>query len=184
MGRPGCGKGTQIELLLQKFPEYETLHLGQIFRDMAAEPTFLGQKIKTGLDAGYLMPHWLASYFFKNKVLHLAPERGVLFEGSARKVAEAEDVDEVLTWMERSYRIILLDVPKETIMERLRGRRESEDRADDRARSIELRLEEYEKYTVPAIQFFKDKNLLIEIDGSQPIDAVHADIVASVTALP
>lgn len=184
MGRPGCGKGTQTELLLQKFPDFESFSMGTQFRAISNEDSFLGKKIKATIDAGMLSPHWFASYLFKHKILHLSPEAGIIFEGIARKEAEARDLHETMEWLERPYRVINLEVPAEHILDRLEERGKTSGRADDHKKSIEVRLTEYDKHTAFSLAYLREEGVVIDINGTQSIEAIHDEILTAVTGLP
>lgn len=184
MGRPGCGKGTQTDLLLEKYPDFEMFSMGAQFRAISNEDSFLGRKIKSIIDAGMLSPHWFASYLFKHKILHLAPEAGVIFEGVARKEAESRDFHETMEWLERPYRVIHLDVPQEVIRERLEERGKTSGRIDDHKKSIDTRLEEYEKHTALSLAYLRDEGMVVDIDGTKSPAEIHQSILAALEKLP
>lgn len=184
MGRPGCGKGTQAELVLKKFPDFETFSMGSQFRSISNDDSFLGRKIKTTIESGLLSPHWFASYLFKHKILHLAHEAGIIFEGVGRKEPEARDLHEVMEWLERPYRVIHLDVPAEVITERLHERNKGGGRADDHKKSIEVRLEEYEKHTSFSLAYLREKGVVIDIDGNRSQEETHNAVMAVLDSLP
>lgn len=184
MGRPGCGKGTQTDLLLEKYPDFEMFSMGGQFRAISSEDSFLGKKIKATIDAGMLSPHWFAAYLFKHKVLHLSPEAGIIFEGVARKEPEARDLHETMEWLERPYRVIHLDVPAEVIRARLIERGKTSGRVDDITKSIDTRLHEYEKHTALSLAYLRDEGVVIDIDGTKSPDEAHALVMAALEHLP
>ncbi len=184
MGRPGSGKGTQTNLLLEQFPDFETFSMGTQFRAISHEDTFLGKKIKATIDAGLLSPHWFAAYLFKHKILHLSPEAGIVFEGVARKETEARDLHETMDWLERPYRVINLEVPPEHILSRLEERGKTSGRADDHHKSISVRLTEYDKHTAYSLAYLREQGVVIDVDGTAAPDVIHAEIMRKISVLP
>jgi adenylate kinase len=179
LGRPGCGKGTQASMLLQTLPGFSEFSMGDRFRAIAKEDTFLGRKVDDTINAGLLTPHWFAAYLFEDHILKLDPEVGVIYEGVARRPQEASDLHQVMEWLNRPYRVLHLDVPEAVIIERLHGR----GRADDKQKSIEVRLEEYRAHTEASLSFFRERGVVVEINGDQGPEDVHREIILKLDQL-
>lgn len=173
LGRPGCGKGTQASRLLETLPDFSEFSMGDRFRAIAKQDTFLGRKVHDTINAGLLTPHWFAAYLFEDHILELDPGVGVIYEGVARRPQEASDLHQVMEWLNRPYRVVHLDVPEEVIIERLKER----GRSDDKHKSIEVRLQEYKAHTEGSLAFFREQGVVIEINGNQTPDEVHEEIV-------
>lgn len=179
LGRPGCGKGTQARLLLNTLPDFSEFSMGDRFRAIAKESTFLGRKVRDTIEAGCLTPHWFAAYLFEDHILELDPSVGVIYEGVARRPQEASDLHQVMEWLDRPYKVLHLDVPEDVIVERLHGR----GRTDDQHKSIEVRLQEYRTHTEESLAYFREKGVVIEINGNQSLDAVHGEIVSKLEGI-
>src|SRR3989344_8404765 len=98
LGRPGSGKGTQATLLEKKF-KFEHLSTGQLLRDRAKKRDFLGKVIHKTLDAGKLMPTPIVFQLWMPRLerfRHQKKFKGVLFDGSPRKLYEARMLDETM----------------------------------------------------------------------------------------
>jgi len=175
ISRSGTGKGTQVKILSDK-TGFKTFASGNRFRGLAKEDTPIGKKIKEVIDAGIFLPSWLPVYLFQNELLNLPLEEGIIFDGIVRKTAQAEAFEEVMNWLNRDYIVIHLDVSEETILKWLEKRRVAEGRADDSLEGIKSRFSEFEKYTLPALEFLREKVKVIDINGDQPMEKVSADI--------
>ncbi len=176
MGRPGSGKGTQAKLLAKNLGA-EIYSSGNRLREMAKGPDFVNQKVKGSMDSGELLPAWFSSHLFIEVLLGLSPKDAVVFEGACRMLPEAHSFDEVSAWLDRQYRAVFLSISDEEVEKRLAARRGVEGRKDDASDTVERRLHEYAEKTAPAVEFFKSRGVLIEVNGEQPVDAVHQDIV-------
>lgn len=176
IGKPGCGKGTQAKLLAHT-TGWPVISSGAQFREISQEDTPVGRKIKSEIDAGFLAPHWFAMYLYQKALFALPGDAEVIFDGFNRKVPEAKLVIESLIWLERPFSIINLCVSDDVVRTRLEGRKKEQGRTDDSA--VEERLKEYEEYTAPALELFRDAGALIEIDGEQPPEKIAADVRAA-----
>lgn len=173
IGKPGCGKGDQTKLLA-KVTGWKLISSGDQFRAIMKEDSVVGRKVKEENDAGILQPHWFAMYLFLKSIFSLGADENIIFDGFSRKVPEAELALDALAWLGRPFVAIHLKVSDEEIIHRLTLRKDIEGRADDNA--IERRLKEYREYTEPAIELFRSKGVLIEIDGERAREPIAADI--------
>jgi len=173
IGKPGCGKGTQAKLLSDAtgWPVFSS---GKLFREIAQEDTPVGRKVKEENHAGILQPHWFAMYLFLKTLFSIPGDSGVIFDGFNRKVPEAELAIDSLKWLGRPFSILHLRVSDDETRRRLVLRKEAEGRADDAF--VDERLKEYETYTAPAIELFRQAGTLIEINGEQTPEAIATDI--------
>jgi len=173
IGKPGCGKGDQAKLLSEK-TGWKVFAAGNEFREMTTLDTPVGLKIKSEIDAGLLLPSWLPMYLFLKNLFSLKGNEGVIFDGFNRKIPEAELVMESLSWLARPFSIIHLKVSDEEISKRLALRKGIEGRVDDDV--VNERLKEYRTYTEPVIELFRNKGMLIEIDGERAREPIAEDI--------
>ena len=109
---------------------------------------------------------WLAQKLRKMKC--------VIFVGFSRKLPEAKLVVESLAWLNRPFVVLHLKVSDEEIIRRLALRKEIEGRADDNA--VDERLKEYREYTELVVEMFRNKKVLIEIDGERAREPIAEDI--------
>ena len=180
MGKPGSGKGTQAKLLGSRlaFPVFAA---GETLRAMAKEDSLVGRRMGEDIDAGRLVPHWLATFLFQRSIFSIPEESGIIFDGFGRKKEEAELLSETMAWLSRPYRVIHLVVSDEEVQRRIEGRSVGEKRADDEA--VDVRLLEYRAHTEPAITHFTECGVVIDIDGAQAPEKVFADIESAVSTL-
>lgn len=173
LGKTGSGKETQARLLQKKL-HFSFFSSGDRFREIQEQDTGLGKRIREDMDNGYLMPEWLSIYVFQGSLLELKEKEGIIFEGTGRKLPEAEMFDKIATWLGRNYTCIHLVVPDEEIVTRQlkRGRKDS-----NTPEKIKTRLNEYYKYTVHVIDFFREKNKVIDIDGVGAVEKIHEEIM-------
>lgn len=203
MGPPGAGKGTQAEKLTEKLniPHIST---GDMFRKALKEGTELGLKAKSFMDQGKLVPDEVTVGIVKERLSEDDCQNGFLLDGFPRTVPQADALLEILKQLNMELdAVINIQVDREALVERLTGRRvcktcgatyhvkfnppKEEDicekcggqlyqRNDDKPETVGNRLDVYEEQTAPLIQYYRDKELLKEINGSQSMDKVLQDI--------
>jgi len=186
IGPQGSGKGTQIEklkIVLETDDERRRvvdIQTGRRFRSLAAkQETFAEDKVADSLAAGTLQPDFLVAVLWGQAMVdQLDPKSHLLIDGFPRTVAQIPDLEDAFNFFERSVvDVIHLVTPEEVV----RARMNSRARADDTDTSIEERLRWYREDTLPVIDYFKQRadTNVHDIDGTQGIDAVHAQIVAA-----
>lgn len=176
IGRPGSGKGTQAKLLADKLGA-KIFSSGGEFRALAAGNTYLGRRLKEGMEAGELMPHWLASYIYEREVFSTEPGDKLVFEGACRTEPEAVLFHEISVWLPRPYKAVYLAVDEEEVWQRLLKRGAESGRIDDGEAVIRKRFDEYTKKNAAVIDAFRQRGTLVEVNGQQSIEAVHADVL-------
>ena len=176
MGPPGSGKGTQGKLLAKKIGA-DVYSSGSRLREMGKGQGFVSQKVKITIDRGDLLPAWFSSHLFVDALLGLTPDEQIVFEGACRRIEEAEAFDQTAAWLERPYRAVFLSISDAEVAKRLSIRQGTEGRADDTSDKIEHRIKEFEEKTAPVVEFFRSRRALVEVNGEQPIEAVHAEIL-------
>jgi adenylate kinase len=173
IGKPGCGKGTQAQLLSEA-TGWPVVGTSGGLREVVAAGGAVGRKLKETMDAGLLTPYWFAAYVYL-KILFSIPEDGnVIFDGTSRTLPEAQIVLESLKWLGRPFHIFYLHVPDEEVHKRINLRKEKEARKDDHV--IGKRLEEYYASTEEAINLYRTTGMLTEIDGHRSREAIAAEV--------
>src|SRR5271166_1476996 len=164
IGAPGAGKGTQAGRLAQRFG-IAHISSGDLLRQHVRDRTSLGQKIKSYVDHGDLVPDGLVMDMLRKPVVAAAEAGGYVLDGFPRTVEQAE---------------IHLDVAREELVHRLLSRGRG---SDDTEAVIENRLQVYLDKTVPLLKYYAGRERMFTVDGAQPPDAVHADILARLAKL-
>ncbi|MBI2121392.1 MAG: nucleoside monophosphate kinase [Candidatus Wildermuthbacteria bacterium] len=177
LGRAGSGKGTQAELLGQKFP-FKHISTGQLLRDRAENKDFLGKKIADIINAGGLIPTPVTFMLWMPELEALARQteyRGLLFDGSPRKLHEAEmlnDTLELYGW-DKDMRVLNIGISEEEALRRLLKRA----RSDDDEQSIKNRLAWFTTHVEPTMEYYRKKGLLVDINGEQSVEDVQKEIL-------
>ena len=172
LGAPGAGKGTQAQTLALHWhiPHIST---GDILRGAMKERSPLGIKAQSYVDRGELVPDQLLLDIMEERLSQPDAQSGWILDGFPRNVNQASFLEQLLQKLTQdSVRAINLDVPDEVLVSRLLGR----GRADDTEEVIRRRLEVYREQTLPLIDFYRDRQQLMSINGNQPLEKVTADL--------
>lgn len=203
LGAPGAGKGTQAKKIAGKYniPHIST---GDIFRANIKNGTELGNKAKTYMDQGLLVPDELVVDLVVDRVKELDCVNGYVLDGFPRTIPQAKALDEALKAIEDQMDYAVnVEVPDENIIRRMSGRRacvacgatyhlvyiptkvegicdvcEAELilREDDKPETVKKRLDIYHEQTQPLIDYYTEKGILLEVDGTVDMDEVFAQI--------
>jgi len=176
IGRSGAGKGVQAKRLLKKFNNLVYISTGDLMRDLAGKATDAGKRIKVILDRGGLPFDEMATTLWMHKIAYSIKEnQGIICDGFPRRLNEANDFDRFMKWLDReeSMRILLIDVSDEEALRRLLKRA----RYDDDEKKIKNRLSWFKKRVTPVINYYKEQNRLIHINGEQTRDKVFEEIL-------
>ncbi len=173
IGKPGSGKGTQAQLL-SGVTGWPVVGTSGGMRELVAAGGAVGHKIRETMDAGLLMPYWIASYIYLNTLFGISEDSNVIFDGTSRTLPEAEIVSESLTWLGRPFHIFYLYVPDEEVHKRINLRKETGARKDDHM--VHKRLEEYYASTEAAVDLYRKMGVLTEIDGHRPPEVIAAEV--------
>ncbi len=203
LGPPGGGKGTQAKILSKELgiPQIST---GDILREAVRNGTELGKLAKKYMDEGKLVPDDVIVGIMKERLSKEDAKKGFILDGFPRTIAQAEAFDKMLEDMGETLKaVIFIDVPKEELLRRLTGRRTCTkcgrmyhvefsppkregvcdecgaplyQRDDDKEETILKRLETYESQTLPLVDYYKSKGILVRIEGVGSIDEINSKI--------
>jgi len=200
LGAPGAGKGTQAEFIVKQFgiPQISS---GDLLRGNVKENTSLGQKAKIYMDNGELVPDEIVIEMINKRLQEEDCQKGYVLDGFPRTIQQAKALDHVLE-PEKIDRVIYIKVTEEIILERLSLRRISPSgtiyhlkfnpppegkeviqRDDDKEDVIRNRLDVYNRQTEPLINYYKEKGILTEVDGTQAVDKVKEFIKKDLESL-
>ncbi len=209
LGRSGSGKGTQAKLLIKEFG-FDYLGSGALLRKRMETKDFSGKKLVKFVNKGLLAPTWLV---FNNwtqeleKIKNKKNFKGLIIDGSPRRVFEAELMDSAFDWFElKNIKVVLVDISHKEAFDRLTKRRyckmcgqiipwtneykdlkicnlcggELEERADDTPVAIKKRMEYYKKEVEPVVEYYQKQKKLIKVDGEKMIEDVYYDVKKSI----
>lgn len=176
IGPPGAGKGTQCKKLIDLLgiPHLST---GDMLRTVREQDTALGRLVGSYLDSGQLAPDHLVMRIVTLRLQKPDCIPGVLFDGFPRTLIQAQLLDEYFEQHDQGLDLVLqLVVQEPALIDRLVRRAAKEGRRDDTYETIQARLNVFNHQTMPLIDYYRKKNLLVPIDGMQDPEAVFAAI--------
>ena len=177
MGPPGAGKGTQAQVVAERY-SIPAISTGDIFRKNASEGTELGIQAQRFMDAGEYVPDELTNLMVRNRIDEPDAERGFLLDGYPRTLAQVEELDGMVKHTGHVLdAVVVLTVDKEELVQRLLQRAETEGRADDTEDVVRRRQEVYHDQTAPLIDVYRDRGLMIEVDGMGEVDEVSKRVL-------
>ena len=179
MGPPGAGKGTQAKVVAEHFG-VPAISTGDIFRFNVSEGTDLGVQAKQYMDAGEYVPDEITNLMVRNRIDERDAEPGFLLDGYPRTLSQVEELDGMIKFTGHELdAVVVLTVDSEELVQRLLARAETDGRSDDTEDVIRRRQEVYAEQTEPLIDVYRDRNLLIEVDGMGEVDEVTERIFAA-----
>jgi adenylate kinase len=200
LGPPGAGKGTQANRLetVTKTPHISS---GDIFRAIRRESTPLAKEVRSYMDRGEYVPDDLTIELVLKRINEQDAKKGFLLDGFPRTLPQAGALDGALAEEGRKVDVALLvTAPRDVLLDRIQGRlvcpqchaiynaatkppkddmlcdacgHPVEKRTDETADAVRVRLDTYMHQTQPLIDYYRNKGVLVEIDGSRPEDQVE-----------
>ncbi|HLP18548.1 MAG TPA: adenylate kinase [Bacteroidota bacterium] len=175
-GPPGAGKGTQSEFLISKYNLFY-ISTGDLLRKELAEKSRLGLEAQSIIASGGLVSDEIIVQIIEKTITEHPDAKGFLFDGFPRTYIQAYILEGLMLKLHTSLtRLISLNVPEEESVARLLNRGKTSGRSDDNEVVIRTRLREYAQKTLPVLQFYKDKGVYTEIDGTRSIEGVTEQI--------
>lgn len=175
-GPPGAGKGTQSEYLIRNFNLFY-ISTGDLLRKEIADKTRLGEEAQSIIASGGLVPDEIIVQIIEKTITENPGSSGFLFDGFPRTYIQAYILEGLMIKLNTSLNcLISLDVPEEESVARLLNRGKTSGRSDDNENVIRNRLKEYYDKTLPVLQFYKDKGIFVEVNGTASIEGVSQQI--------
>ncbi len=167
IGIQGSGKSTQGKLLGEKL-KVPYLSTGHIFRVLSKQDTPLGKQIKVLMNAGFLIPDEKTLKIVEEYLERPEYKGGYVLDGFPRTLTQAEKFNQDIN------KVILLKISDREALWRISGREEI--REDETLMAIRKRIELFNKFTQPVLDYYSQKNLLLEVNGEQTIEQIHKEI--------
>jgi adenylate kinase len=204
LGPPGAGKGTQAKNLSKKLglPQISS---GDIFRQHLKKQTELGMMAEKYMNKGELVPDDVTIAMIRERLSQSDCANGAILDGFPRTPAQAEAFSDTLRKSDSKIGIVIyIQVPESVLVDRLSNRltcraqghifhkefnppkvpdrcdydgSELYQREDDKEGTVKKRIHVYLEQTMPLIAYYRERGLLREIDGAQPIERVTQDML-------
>jgi adenylate kinase len=179
LGPPGAGKGTQAARLAAHYgiPAVST---GDIFRQNIKDRTELGQQVQHILDAGGYVSDDITNAMVRDRLGQDDARQGFLLDGYPRTKAQVAELDAMLEEQDHVLDVVAeLTVDREEIVQRLLKRAETDGRTDDTEEVIRARQQIYVDETAPLVDVYRERGLLVAVDGLGEVEDVTARLVAA-----
>jgi len=208
-GPPGAGKGTQATKIVRKFNLHK-VSTGDLLREEIKNNTDLGNKIKSMMDAGSLISDNIINDLITKVISNKKFYNRLIFDGYPRNLKQAKNLDsQIKKYKQKISCVLSLNVDKESIIKRISGRQTCVNcglifneyyypassknhscdpkflnkRSDDNKKTIINRFETYLNKTLPILDFYKEQNLLHQINGMAKIDQIFDEICGIIASL-
>jgi len=209
LGPPGAGKGTQAQVVAEKLGSVH-ISSGDLFREHLRNNSELGQQARSYIDCGELVPDDLTISMVRERLSLEDCQSGALLDGFPRTPAQAEALADVLEDLDGEVSSVpYISVSTEVLIARLSGRwtckeaghiyhelhnppktagicdydgSELYQREDDKVETVKRRIQVYLNQTEPLIEYYRDRGLLVEVEGDQPINEVTESLFMALNA--
>lgn len=182
VGPPGAGKGTQAKFIGEAYG-IPTISTGDIFRSHISRQTELGTKVKAIVDAGDYVPDSLTNALVSDRLSQPDVASGFLLDGYPRTLDQVSYLDNLLAERDMPIQgVIRLLADKEAVIERLTKRSAEQGRSDDSEEAIRHRQDVYLKETAPLVDVYRERGLLIDVDGMGSVDEVRQRVQEALAA--
>jgi adenylate kinase len=208
LGPPGAGKGTQAERIEDRY-RLAHLSTGEMLRDAVAAGTEVGRQAKAIMDAGQLVPDEVINRLVAERIDQPDCANGFVLDGYPRTRAQAEALDAMLAERgQKLDGVVEFEVDDEALVDRISGRfacarcgagyhdrfkptaapgvcdvcgsTEFVRREDDRPETVRARLQAYHDQTAPLLPYYRDRGVLMAVDGMAEIDQVTDDVFETI----
>jgi adenylate kinase len=177
IGAPGAGKGTQAERIAQRFG---LIHIssGDLLREHVTKGTALGLTAQAYMARGDLVPDALVLDMLRKPVVAAAEQGGYVLDGFPRNVEQAKAGYGVAKDLGVSVQLaVYIEVARDSLIDRIVARGKTSGRADDTEEVVKRRLDVYEEHTWPLLDYYREREQLIQVNGDRPVDEVTWSVV-------
>lgn len=181
VGPPGSGKGTQATYIADAFG-IPAISTGDIFRFHITHKTDLGVRVKEIVDAGDYVPDDLTNELVAHRLSEPDAAKGFLLDGYPRTLEQVRFLDELLASDGKLEAVVRLTADQDELVRRLTHRAHEQGRADDTEEAIRHRQNVYTQQTAPIVDVYRERGLLVEVDGIGSVDEVAARIREALAA--
>lgn len=172
LGPPGSGKGTQAKLLASRLG-VPAISTGEILRAAVLERKPLGLQAKAVMDTGELVSDDLMVALIEDRTQQADARSGFILDGFPRTLAQAGALEAMLNATSQALsRVLNLSVPEPLLVDRMAGRAATESRSDDAPATVRERLRVYREKTAPLVDYYRQRDLLADVDGVGSVDEV------------
>ena len=201
-GPPGSGKGTQADNLVRDYNLYK-ISTGDLLREEVKKESSLGNEIKKFIDKGIFVTDEIIKNLIENIISNKKYFNNIIFDGYPRNLNQAKNLSILIKkYNQKIARVFSFKVDQNVVLKRLSGRQVCskcglifneffnpstennhkcdskflQKRSDDTDKTIKIRFDIYNKETLPVLDFYRNQNLLSEIDGMKQINAIYGEI--------
>jgi adenylate kinase len=183
LGPPGSGKGTQAKLLAERL-KVPAISTGDILRAAVRDGTPLGLRAQAVMEKGELVSDDLIVALIRERTAVRDARKGFILDGFPRTLEQGKALEKLLSESEEGLSAVVnFGVPEPVLVERMLRRADAEGRADDRPETIRERLRVYREKTEPLAGFYRDRDLLADVDGVGEVEQVAARIDEALTSV-
>ncbi len=177
LGPQGSGKGTQAEVVAERFGLVH-IDMGGLLRRFVKTKHPLAARVRRIMNEGSgLVPSHLVTEILKRRVAGIPQRRGILFDGYPRNITQARALDRMLREAGRAItHVVYLPISEKTTVKRLALRH----REDDTPQAIKKRLATYRRKTKPVIDYYRQRNVLVTVNGEPAIPIVTNAILKKI----
>ncbi len=207
LGPPGVGKGTQAEILART-THLPHISSGDLFREHMRNETVLGKQARAYMDKGELVPDDITISMVEERISRPDCQAGAILDGFPRTPAQARALEGMLARLKSSVKVVpYINAASQVLVARASGRwtcraqghvfhqtfnppkvagrcdidgSDLYQREDDKAATVENRINVYLQQTAPLIDYYRAQHKLVEIDGAQPIETVTDSLLAAI----
>jgi len=175
---PGCGKGTQAELLIEKL-SWSISHIStwDVFRALVSHPNAIWKYVKNRMESGKLIDDQVTMSLFNAYFFTVLDEQKyMLLDGYPRSIVQMQWLEKIAKEHNRSIIGIYFDVDEDETVKRILSR----GREWENEEVIRTRMIEYYTYTHPIVDAFVQRWELVKIDANRSIEAIHADVMQAI----
>ncbi len=179
IGPPGAGKGTQATRIADHF-DLARIATGDLLREQVANGTELGKVAREYMDRGDLVPDDIVIEMTRDKMLQASEEGGYVLDGYPRTLAQAEAAYRWALARGIPFDLTLsFEIEQAELLARLAGRAREQHRSDDTEETVRHRLEVFANQTLPLVDYYQRRGILVRINAVGPIDAISEEIFAT-----